>query len=224
MISGIFIPLIFSSIGPSKKKSCHPRVFSKMASSSDNFVGFRPWNIWYSDFFRIPAFSKERSNISGGKNPQKRMFVQLPESTKTTKSMVEKIQVEWTNRELFSGFFGEKNVKFLFEKKNWQIPELRVVAFDFFYQRNRFWSWFVDLPNNPNTCIQNNPSDRFKLTKTPKISPDKINDGSCYYVDIHPSKYLTTLCLSSRFFCCYQVLFGAQKRPRLKLGGFPSRK
>lgn len=155
-----------------KKKSCHPRVFSKMASSSDNFVGFRPWNIWYSDFFRIPAFSKERSNISGGKNPQKRMFVQLPESTKTTKSMVEKIQGEWTNRELFSGFFWWKKRQIFIWKKKLANSRAESCGFRFFYQRNRFWSWFVDLPNNPNTCIQNNPSDRFKLTKTPKISPD----------------------------------------------------
>ena len=66
------------------------------------------------------------------------MFVQLPESTKTTKSMVEKIQWEWTNRELFSGFFWWKKRQISIWKKNWQIPELRVVAFDFFIKEIAF--------------------------------------------------------------------------------------
>ena len=84
------------------------------------------------------------------------------------------------------------------------------MALDFFYSKKSLLGpWFVDLPNNPNTCIQNNPSDRFKLTTPHKYLRTKII-MALVIMWIFTLAYLTTLCLSSGFFVVTKCFLGTK--------------
>jgi len=138
MISGIFIPLIFLSIGPSKKKvaiqESSQRWHPAPTISSDFDLGIFDTRI----SFAFQLFQRNGPTFLGGKTLRNGCLFNSLNQRKPQSRWWKKFRGSEPTVSCFRVFFGEKNVKFLFEKKNWQIPELRVVAFDFFIKEIAF--------------------------------------------------------------------------------------